>query len=106
MHKGMVEKLVKTQSEGNCLKSPMADHDLSIISFPQCTHEFIVNLHVLTSRAWLTARSHYRLRRADSLRFDTDLSGRCVYTMPPERSMYVWFGVEVHDWSRAQTTSS
>ena len=39
-------------------------------------------------RARLTARLHYRPRRADSLRFDADRSGRCVYTTPPKRSMY------------------
>ena len=40
----------------------------------------------------LTARLYYRPRRADSLRFDADQSGRCIYTTPPERSMYCDLG--------------
>ena len=46
----------------------------------------------------LTARLlRYRPRRVDSFWFDADRSGRCVYTTLPERSMYVWFEVEVHE---------
>ena len=46
-----------------------------------------VSRRMTISSSSFTARLHYRPRREDSLQFDTDRSGRCVYTTPPELSM-------------------